>query len=928
MKKSRLNQRRALLVALASAQGLLAANAVASPSSDTINTPTTGAYIIPPDFETLQITDQGSISGAQSSPALIIAPHRSVDLIENNGAILGSSNSGTGTTYGAILSSGTIGSLVNNGLISQDISGGQVADIITLDANSQLGSLTNSGGIENESANGSAISNAGSIVTLSNTETGRISNYIGIKNSGQINYFKNLGVISNKAALNPSMFHQAVENRPGASIDNFVNIGTIAGMDSASQAIRNLGTIQSFYNSGVISSAYTAITNDGVIGSFVNDGLISAPTAIEFGNNGQGTSTTTVTNTGTIAGNVYNYTSAYNMITFVSEPNSTSTVTGFNGDIGRIENYYGGVTFTGGNTLLNSNISAYGGAVLNDASALQVNNPLTINGDYHQNAGAALVIGIGSAASANGNSANDSGYGRLMVSGSATIDEGSHVALVRTSQGYSYAPGQRYVVISAAGNGTQYNAQTLHYSALDYQGGVTGYTAGDGQNTALVLELGDIPTTPGTPSEPTNPTNPATPTTPTTPVTPGNGGTPGVPATPGNPVNPGNSGNPVTTPSRASATLPGAVAALNGLASYSGISDPQLLELYNASLAIAGKSEANRVGERLSASQNINASTATNVAVSKAMTVVGTHMDSVRKQETIGKSGISTGDAYDNWIFWGQPFGGYARQDSSGGVSGYSAKFGGMLLGADRAVGDSWRLGAAVDYSNTSVHGKDNLSGNTSTADNYGVIGYAGYTGKPWYMNLSAALNRQNYQSSRQADFTGFSGLAQGKFNGSSVTLQSEFGYPFTLPAGVVVTPMATLAYSYQHVDGYKESGGNGMALDVDSTHAQSVTSDIGARVEKTIATGVGKLTPFAQVSWIHQYDDRQMDSTATYAADAIGETRFTTKGAAPVRDMAGVAVGSTLYDDNNLSLDARYDLQAGDRYQAHTFSLRLQKTF
>ena len=90
----------------------------------------------------------------------------------------------------------------------------------------------------------------------------------------------------------------------------------------------------------------------------------------------------------------------------------------------------------------------------------------------------------------------------------------------------------------------------------------------------------------------------------------------------------------------------------------------------------------------------------------------------------------------------------------------------------------------------------------------------------------------------------------------------------------------------------------------------------------------MGNLTPFVQLSWIHQYDKRQMSNTATYAADSIGETTFVTKGMAPVEDMAGVAIGSTLYDANSLSVDARYDLQAGEAYQAHNFSLRLRKTF
>ncbi len=353
-----------------------------------------------------------------------------------------------------------------------------------------------------------------------------------------------------------------------------------------------------------------------------------------------------------------------------------------------------------------------------------------------------------------------------------------------------------------------------------------------------------------------------------------------------------------------------------------------MLELYNASLAIDNTKEANRVGEQLSPGQSISAGQATQTATASAYSVIGNHMDSVRNPQTVGMSGVSTGDAYSDWLMWAQPFGGYARQDSSNQISGYSAKFGGLLIGADRALSDAWRLGAAVNYSNTSVHGKDNLRGNTSTADNYGLIGYASYTGEPWFMNLSAGVNRQNYDSSRNVDFTGFSGQARGKFNGQSTTVQGEFGYPLALGADVTLTPLAGLSYSYQHIDGYSETGGNGMALDVESSHSQSVVSDIGARLDKTIETGVGNLTPFVQLSWIHQYDKRQMSNTATYAADSIGETTFVTKGMAPVEDMAGVAIGSTLYDANSLSVDARYDLQAGEAYQAHNFSLRLRKTF
>lgn len=965
MKKSRLGQHGSLLVALTSAQGLLATYAHAiPPTSETISTAVGTGREISYDFDTLNITNQGSLTG-NGNAALNIDYNGTISTLNNAGTI--SSNNGY-----SVYSSGTIGTLNNTGIIANNNSSGA----IYLDYGSQTDLITNSGLIGDTSSNnyGYAVYNYGNINTLKNLENGTISGSIGLDNEGYIGTLDNAGTITNNS--NSLSSNGAVFNR--GTIDNLVNSGTIistysSGVLGGSVALRNYGTIGTLTNTGTIISNYFGIlSNSGTnsaIGSIINSGLIKGPQAIYVYNYSTNDNSLNITNSGTIAGNIYNYSAG--PITIAGGSDHQGTLTGYSdGTSGYIFTNGGSLTFSSGSLLLNDHLYASGGNILNDAASVQVNTPIIINGNYHQNAGAALIFGVSDLATATGDSSTDSGYGNLTVNGSATLDQGTHVSLVRTGNTYQFAQGQRYVVINANSADTQYNANTLNYQAVGYNGGVKGTEYNDGTHSALVVSLVEAPvvvtptpvtTTPVT-TEPVT-TEPVT-TTPvttapvtttpvtTTPVTTTPVTTAPVTTTPVTtapvtttpvttapvttvPVTTPVVTTPVTTPvstapvviTKSWATIPSATAALGGLARYSGIS-PQLLELYNASLAIDGKAEANRVGEALSSSQNISASTANTTAVSKAMSVVGNHMNTARNPQTAGMSGVSTGDAYDSWTFWGQPFGGFANQDSTEDVSGYKAKFGGLLLGADRQLGQNWRAGAALNYSNTSVRGQDNLANNRSTADNYGVIGYAGYTGNPWFMNLSAAVNRQNYNSSREADFTGFSGTAHGKFNGQSVTLQSEFGYPFTLPADVVLTPMATFTYGYQHVDGYKESGGNGMALDVGSSHSQSVVSDIGVRVEKTVATRLGNLTPFAQVSWIHQYDDRQMSSNAVYGADTLGETSFTTKGASPVKDMAGVAVGTTLYNKQGLSLDARYDLQAGERYQAHTFSLLLRKSF
>ncbi|WP_318356148.1 autotransporter domain-containing protein [Enterobacter sp.] len=930
MKKSRIRQHGTLLVALTSAQGLLAPHAQAIPSDYTISTAESDVQISH-SYDKVIITDQGSANSTNGT-ALNVNQGVTLGTLANAGNITFQNNGLSNVGY-ALQNAGTIDRLENSGTIASDTnsySGGYAYSAAALYNSGTINTLHNTGIItktntnsSNYSYNDAGIYNRGTINALTNDGTIQ-SAYFGVFNEGEIGTLTN----SNTGTITGSIVGIYNRNFVG---NNSTHVGTIINDGIVNGSF---GIYAYNYNNG--ANAVNIINNGTINGS--NYAIYSS------GNSG---SSITITNTGTINGNINSGNGS--ALEFTGGTNTMGVLTGNNG-VGNITSL-SDVIFRSGAMLLNDNIaissSNASGTVLNDAATLQVNDAVNITGNYRQNAAAALILGVSDAAVATGDKTTDASYGRLNVSGSANVESGSSVSLARTGNTYQFAAGQRYVVIDANSTDTNYNADALHYTAVGYNGVAKGSTYNDGTNSALVVTLENAPVvvTPPVVTPPVVTPPVVTPPVVTPPVVTPPDTTPPV-VTPPDTTPPVVVTPPVTTPPVVTppvvtppvvtpqptpkpewATIPNATASLGGLGHYSGIS-PQLLELYNASLAIEGKKEANRVGELLSGSQNINASSATNVATNTALSVVGNHMDSARNPQTAGISGVSTGDAYSDWILWGQPFGGYARQDSSDDVSGYSAKFGGLILGADRALGDNWRAGAALNYSNTSVHGKDNLSGNTSTADNYGVIGYAGYTGNPWFMNLSAAVNRQNYDSVRRADFTGFDGAANGKFNGQSVTLQSEFGYPLTLPADVIVTPLAALAYSYQHVDGYKETGGNGMALDVDASHTQSVTSDIGARVAKTFDTGLGSLTPFAQVSWIHQYDNRRTSSNATFAADTLGETQFTSKGATPVKDMAGLSLGSTLYNANDISLDARYDLQAGERYQAHTFSLRLNKSF
>jgi outer membrane autotransporter protein len=376
------------------------------------------------------------------------------------------------------------------------------------------------------------------------------------------------------------------------------------------------------------------------------------------------------------------------------------------------------------------------------------------------------------------------------------------------------------------------------------------------------------------------------------------------------------------------------MAALGGLAGYTGF-DPQLMNLQNAMYAANGgapASESNRIGKQLSPFGG--AGGAASSATMAAMDVVGSRMGGAgaggyASMDGSGLgTGIATGEATRDWTAWGQAFGGHANQSQRDQVDGYSATYDGILLGIDKDLHNRWRAGGAFSYSNTYVSNSGDTSGNSAHINGYGLIGYARYQGDPWYVNLSATAANQQYSTSRAiTSIPGFSGTAQGKFSGMQYATRAEAGYPIPLKNDWILTPLGSLTYSYQNQSAYTETGGNGAGLSVDATHANSIKSGLGARLEKSYSTSYGQVVPFIQAQWIHEYNTSPQATSAGFSIDP-SSTAFTTYGASPIANMADVALGVTLIKANNLSVSARYEVQAARGFFAQTGFVKLQMKF
>ncbi|MTD26632.1 autotransporter family protein [Erwinia sorbitola] len=732
-----------------------------------------------------------------------------------------------------------------------------------------------------------------------------------LRNQLTIDTLNNSGTISVGNMSFPAPGQSAIVNESGATINTLLNSGTImtgSGFDPIMSqtlvGITNSGTIDSLINEaqGTISGSRAAIVNSGTLNELNNAGTITTSNNFFLGNTSDAIVNNgvigSINNSGTIAGNIRN--NSANELVINGGKGDRGTLTGTNNlflmtmpsvtPVGLIYSTGADVRLQKGMLLLNDNVDLGGVHTLTNNADVMITQPLTVTGNYHQTANAILNIGVADSATALGTTI-DVGYGRLNVSGNASIDSGSTIRLSRTGSSYGFASGQRYLVITAAH--ADYNEQTLNYVADNFNGSVKGQLINDGSTTGLALYLKD--------------------------KQPNDGGN--------NSGGNNNGGNTPTVTAKPLPTTGNAISSLNGLSGYNGFSTG-LLNLFNASKTITTEAEANRIGEQLAPTQNSMASAATSAASMDALGVIGGHLDGLRITPGASARGIATGDDSMEWAAWGKPFYGSARQGMVDNVSGYRAHYAGMILGADRQLLDNWRAGAALSYSRTSVKGADNLKGSNSDVDAWGGILYATYSGDPWFVNLSTSLTRQTYDSQRSVEFTGFSDSASSHFHGQQVAVKGEAGYPIALGLNTTLTPLASLSYSYLHQGSYEENSESGSALSVDSAHSQSVESSLGGKLAHSWSTPAGDLSPFVQLMWTHQYDRSPMTTNSGFSADSLGETRFTSQGARQASDSAETSVGVALAHADDLTLEARYDLQTAPHFDGQTVSLQVRKLF
>ncbi len=243
---------------------------------------------------------------------------------------------------------------------------------------------------------------------------------------------------------------------------------------------------------------------------------------------------------------------------------------------------------------------------------------------------------------------------------------------------------------------------------------------------------------------------------------------------------------------------------------------------------------------------------------------------------------------------------------------------GGLIAGVDRWLGERAVIGAALLYEFRDLEFDSNgrVSRGEVTANAFGLSLY-GSADTP-IVRLDGVASfvhsdlRQRRRLVSQTTGYGLNRTARSDTSSQTYAISVTASRDFTQGA-FVVTPLAELGYQAVVVNGFAETGTNGLDLRVDPQDVHSLQSLLGARFSYALSTPLGVLFPQVRLGWRHEYLDDDRDIDARFLGDT-SRTDVSPQTDAPDRDFLVVGAGVSLTLPRGLQPYVDYDTVLGLR--------------
>ncbi len=187
-------------------------------------------------------------------------------------------------------------------------------------------------------------------------------------------------------------------------------------------------------------------------------------------------------------------------------------------------------------------------------------------------------------------------------------------------------------------------------------------------------------------------------------------------------------------------------------------------------------------------------------ANNRMFTAVGNHL----RNDNMSVKNNMISKKLDNGIsVWADGYYGYSKLKSHGNRNGFSADSWGAVIGMDKQIGHSSKIGAGYQFDHTKVDGyhRDN-----KVYTNTGFI-YGEYKPTAWFVNAIAAYNHGSYHEKKRL----LGDTYKDRYHADTFGMQALTGYEY-LGKYVDLTPQMGLRYNYIRRHGYVDTAGQNVS--------------------------------------------------------------------------------------------------------------------
>ncbi|MGE0011272.1 MAG: autotransporter outer membrane beta-barrel domain-containing protein [Azoarcus sp.] len=285
--------------------------------------------------------------------------------------------------------------------------------------------------------------------------------------------------------------------------------------------------------------------------------------------------------------------------------------------------------------------------------------------------------------------------------------------------------------------------------------------------------------------------------------------------------------------------------------------------------------------------------------------------------------GMSSGNAFiGDRNVWAKPFGSWAEQSDRNGVAGFKADTAGLAIGADGAVNDNLRVGAAFAYAKANIDGSSSIAPHDADVDVYQLIGYGSYAlDERTEVNFQVDVGQNQNKGKRTIAFTNTT--ASSSYDSQTAHVGVGLARSYPLNAKTTVTPSVRADYTWIKDDSYLEKGAGLLNLDVDSRSTEELILSLDGKISHQVDTQTS-LSANLGVG----YDTLSKRTSVTASFAGAPGVAFTTEGISPSPWLARGGAGLTHMTAGGTEITVRYDAEYRTDFLNQTASLKANWTF